>query len=267
MHPIASWMHAVDLYDEVEVTPAARDELAVEWAPLVMRETPIDWPAEKDLAWRALRCLERDTGRALTSRIAIQKRIPVGGGLGGGSSDGAAALLAANEAFDLKLSLDRLAWVSRELGSDVAYFLDGEIPPRPAVVAGLGDRVARVARIKGWAVLIVPPFGCPTGPVYKAYDGLGPRPLREGDVAHIAAAGRIAGGLLFNDLWDAAQAVRPELADVRERLRRAAPGPVCLSGSGSTLFIPAPDFQEAARLERLVRSSLPSAGVRAVRLV
>lgn len=267
MHPIASWMHSIDLWDEVEVSPAGHPSLDIGWAANAPRPTPIDWPPEKDLAWRAVYALGSAAGRRLDARITIQKRIPTGGGLGGGSSDAAAALLAANDAFGLGFGLDRLAELSLSLGSDVAYFLDRDLPPRPAVVAGLGDRIARLEPVRAWAVLILPPFGCPTGAVYKAYDTLGPRPLREGDVAHMAAAGRIDGGLLFNDLWEAAVRVQPALGDLRERVRRAGPGPVCMSGSGSTLFIPCRDGHDAERARRLIAGSTSDAAILSVRLV
>jgi 4-diphosphocytidyl-2-C-methyl-D-erythritol kinase len=157
--------------------------------------------------------------------------------------------------------------VSREIGSDVAFFLSETDPARPALVGGLGDRIARLEPVRGYLVLIVPSFGCATGAVYKAYDSLGPRPLREGDVAHMAAAGRVEGGLLFNDLTAAAMSVQPALASLREQLRRLPVGPVCMSGSGSTLFIVCRDAHEAARVQRLTSEAAPEVGVLQVRLV
>src|SRR6185295_18407432 len=103
MHPIASWMHAIDLCDEVWITRlvTGASRLDIAWADDAPRPSPIDWPSEKDLAFRAHRLLEGDTGRALPAAIRIAKRIPVGGGLGGGSSDAAATLLALNDLFAL----------------------------------------------------------------------------------------------------------------------------------------------------------------------
>lgn len=268
MHPIASWMHAIDLFDEVEVRPEGPPGLEVAWAPDAPRPTPLDWPPEKDLAWRAMGLLEREAGRTLGAAVRVLKRIPVGGGLGGGSSDAAAALMLGNEAFGLGLTTEHLAALARELGSDVAFFFDGgDGPPRPAVVAGLGDRIARLEPVRGAVVLIVPPFGCPTGAVYRAYDALGPRPLREGEIAHLAAAGRIDAGLLFNDLIKAAEQVQPELAVLRESLRRAGAGAVCMSGSGSTLFVPVSSAYEAAAVEHRLRPATPDAAILGVRLV
>jgi 4-diphosphocytidyl-2-C-methyl-D-erythritol kinase len=268
MHPIASWMHAVDLFDDVEVEPARQAGLDVSWAKDAPRPSAIDWSREKDLVWRALGVLERSTACALPARIRVVKRIPVGGGLGGGSSDAAAALLALSEAFGLGLSVAQLAVLSRELGSDVAFFLDERPgPPRPPVVAGRGVRIARLEPSAGWVVLIFPAFGSPTGPVYTTYDALGPKPLREGDVAHVAAANRIDAGLLFNDLLAPAEALQPRLHTFRERIGKAAELPVCMSGSGSTLFIPASGSHQAGWIQRRIIAGVPEAATLAARLV
>ena len=139
-HPIASWMVCVDLMDRVRVTPGSEGSThRIAWAEDAPRPTPIDWPVEKDLAVRAHRALERRVGRTLPCAVAVEKRIPVGGGLGGGSSDAAAALLALREAFDLPLSDAELAAVGAGLGSDVAFFVDAE--HGPGVVTGFGEGV------------------------------------------------------------------------------------------------------------------------------
>lgn len=272
MHPIASWMHAIDLYDEVEVRPLDRGEsrLEVGWAPDAPRPSPIDWPPEKDLALRGLRAIEAHVARPLPALLRVTKRTPVGGGLGGGSSDAAAAMLAANEAFGLGLPIATLATLSRSLGSDIAYFLDeGDGPPRPAVVARLGDRIERMPVAPGHLVLIFPEFGCPTGVVYQVYDRLGPRSLREAEVRMMAAGGRVDAGRLFNDLTAPAEAVRPALAAIRERTATACGLPVHLTGSGSTLFVLCEGGEEGrvGEVSGKIRARVPDVGVVGTRLV
>ncbi|MBX3377651.1 MAG: hypothetical protein KF678_11690 [Phycisphaeraceae bacterium] len=232
MHPIASWMHAIDLYDTVTLTWLGEhhpQRFEVAWAADAPRQSPIDWPAERDLGFRALRLMEQAVGRSLPVSIRIEKRIPVGGGLGGGSSDAAAVMMGLREVLSLRLTDQQLREMSGALGSDVAFFID-EPPPAPALVTGMGDRIERVGR--DWAgrdvVLVLPAFGCATGPVYKMYDQLGARALR--DVRPFSDE-------LFNDLLPAAEAVQPALGPLRDAVVRAAGREVYMSGSGSTLFL------------------------------
>ncbi len=234
-HPIASWMHAISLWDELTIEPLPHGSaFAVSWAEDAPRPGPIDWTPEQDLAARAHRLLEREAGRELPARMRLVKRIPVGSGLGGGSSDGAAALRGLNMLFGLGLSTTRLAELSRSLGSDVAFFVDGE-PARPALVEGFGDRIERLGRTRADLLLIIPPVACATASVYRAYDGLNPGALRADRARALAAGGTPEGGL-FNDLDRAAEAVAPELAGLRRRASEAAGAPVHMSGSGSCLF-------------------------------
>jgi len=253
MHPIASWMAPIDLADDITLTrlpEGAESRCEIAWAADAPRPSPIDWPVESDLGVRAHRLLEEEVGRPLPVRLEVRKRIPVGGGLGGGSSDAAAVLMGVSELFELGVPEGRLAALSRRLGSDVAFFLDAEVgsgPPRPAIVTGLGDRIERVARVPAELTLLLPPFGCPTGPVYRAYDEGGPAPLREAEVRALAAEARRTGQVpwerLFNDLAEPAARAVPAFGELVGRLQLAAEkagaGPVCVSGSGSTLFAPA----------------------------
>ena len=244
MHPIASWMHAIDLFDTVQVQWLGEHHppaFEVTWAADAPRPSPIDWPKEKDLAIRALRLFEQHEGRSLPISIKIEKRIPVGGGLGGGSSDAAAVLLAISDLMSLTTKRDVLAKLSAVIGSDIAFFIDDarESPPRPALVEGLGDRVERLPRREAQVILILPNFGCPTGPVYKAFDKLvGPdKPFRDTAVRQAAAAADIASEHLFNDLLAPAESIQPALAPLRSVIERSTGLPVHMSGSGSTLFM------------------------------
>jgi len=251
-HPIVSWMAPVTLADELIVERLADgsgSRHTIEWAEDAPRPSEIDWPLEKDLAVRAHRLLEGHVGRALPAAVTLRKRIPVGGGLGGGSSDAAATLVALNDLFELHLATPVLAALAGVLGSDVAFFIDeaggghgGGGPPRPAIVSGFGEKIERVERVPGEAVLIFPPFGCATAAVYKAFDDpMANRPgLREAQarqvVAAAVAAHRVNPAALFNDLAGPAQAVEPRLTEVRVAAREVLRAPVHITGSGSTLF-------------------------------
>lgn len=260
-HPIRSWFAAVDLCDEIELSRprgvGADSTYEIVWAtdPPPPRLSPIDWPIEKDLGVRAHRLLEKMIGRSLPVHMRVQKRIPVGGGLGGGSSDAAAVLIGLNRFFELGLSGDRLAALGSELGSDVPFFVDSETPPRPALVSGFGEAIQRLLRVHWPVLLILPPFGCPTGSVYACFDGMevsdsfGERAERVDEVINRAAElERVPTRGLFNDLGDPACEAVPELREVRDTIRGVLQGlrmgdeavDVHVTGSGSTLFIPSP---------------------------
>ncbi|MBL8744930.1 MAG: hypothetical protein JNK58_01095 [Phycisphaerae bacterium] len=235
-HPICSWFAPIDLADTLTLTRLAdnahsRHETA--WADDAPRTSPIDWPIEKDLAVRAHRLIEAEVARPLPIAMRLTKRIPVGGGLGGGSSDAAAMLRALIELFDLRVPAAHLHTLALSLGSDVPYFLLD--PLTPAIVEGVGDAIVPTPPIEGRLVLILPPFGCPTGSVYRAFDSLKPGPMRDTAVRNMALAAPRAESL-FNDLALAAETIEPRLAHTRAVAARAIGQPVHVTGSGSTLF-------------------------------
>jgi 4-diphosphocytidyl-2-C-methyl-D-erythritol kinase len=266
MHPICSWMVTIDLYDELELTRLEPDRLsryAILWHGDAKRPTEIDWSVRNDLAVRAHLALEKHTGRHLPVQLRMDKRIPVGGGLGGGSSDAAAMLHAVNDLFDLGLSADELAAIGSGLGSDVPYFVHGG----SAIVEGLGDRVTRHDSVpEVHAVLIFPEHSCSTGAVYRQFDAMGAAKLQPAAVQQLAQTvhSPIHGKRLFNDLTEAALAVAPALREVCGRIEELAERPAHLSGSGSTWFILCDDPLHAEHLAEAVESrlGLPALAVR-----
>jgi 4-diphosphocytidyl-2-C-methyl-D-erythritol kinase len=256
-HAIASWMHAIDLHDRIEIAPVSPDQpsrFMRAWAIGAPRASPFDWPIEKDLIFRAHQVLERHVGKRLPVAIAVVKSIPVGGGLGGGSADAAATLLALNELFALNIPLETMRTISAPLGSDVAFFLDldpsaprGVEAPRPAIVTGFGDSLERKGRATGDVVLVFPQFGCATPTVYKAYDAA-PQPLRESEVRALVKGHVREDAPLFNDLTPAACRVEARLEPLMRDIARIAERPCHMTGSGSTLFLVARDAADAKAL-------------------
>jgi len=242
-HRICSWMHAIDLHDDVTVEldrSLGAPMLDARWAddaPVHAGEA-LAWPVEKDLAHRAALLM----GNKSPLRITIRKRIPDGGGLGGGSSDAAVVLRAGDALLGLNLGPAKLRELAMTLGSDIAFFIDDtdpslDAPPRPAIVSGFGDVIERLAAPTEAVevTLAIPSFGCSTGEVYQAFDSLQPGLLRETGVRSQAMrAPRVAE--MFNDLAPAAEAVRPELKKLRYELARGWEAPVHVTGSGSALF-------------------------------
>lgn len=238
MHPISSWMVTTDFADDLHLTrlPEGRDSLyAIVWAADAPRTSDIDWPIQRDLAVRAHLALERHAGRALPLRMKLEKRIPVGGGLGGGSSNAAAMLRGVNDLFGLGLDLPQLERIAATLGSDVPFLVRGG----SAIVEGLGDRVEPLPGVPDLhAVLAFPDARCPTGPVYGQFDATRPdAALQPERVRALAGAVTLAHDAPFNDLAAPACAVAPVLADLIEEIEHATGRRVHVSGSGSTLFL------------------------------
>jgi 4-diphosphocytidyl-2-C-methyl-D-erythritol kinase len=236
MHPIASWMAAIDLFDELTLEAAEETTLQVQWADDAPMAKPIGWLQSDDLAVRALAAIGDAAGKELNANISLTKRIPVGGGLGGGSSDAAACLFAANSLFELGLPVEQLAQIGKALGSDIPFFIDDNKLPRPALVMRFGELVRRVQLDSTQLLLIVPNFGCHTADVYKEYDQ-SPLTLDADRVIEMAQQGRVVDYELFNDLSLPAQRSQPELGSLISRVQRLTDLPIHVSGSGSSLFI------------------------------
>jgi len=189
-------------------------------------------PPEADLAVRAARALQAASGVRLGASLRVIKRIPVGGGLGGGSSDAATVLLALNRLWGCGLSVDRLAELGLGLGSDVPVFVRGA----SAWAAGRGEELVPVELPEAWYVIVHPGVAVGTAEVFQA-----PELTRNSPVitirAFFASGGR-------NDCEPVVRARFPEVAEALEWLGRYAPAR--LTGTGSCVFAA---FGSAARAE------------------
>jgi 4-diphosphocytidyl-2-C-methyl-D-erythritol kinase len=177
-------------------------------------------------------------------RLVLRKHIPAGGGLGGGSADAAAALLAVRRLLDVDVDDTGVFEIAAEVGSDVPFCLRGGA----AWMRGRGEVVEPVTVPTGLAfVVAIPPFRLSTPDVYKAWDELGgPRSERA-----VPAPRRLESVIpeLVNDLEPAAEALEPRLLEFRNALEAAAGLPALLAGSGSAYVVPVAD---ARRLPSLV---------------
>ena len=219
LHRICSWMHSIELCDEIEISvlaPGQESEYSIGWAQSIGADQPVEWTIEQDLGVRAHKVVEEHMGKQLPVRIRISKSIPAGGGLGGGSADASGVLRGLNELFGLGLEQHTLVELAMKLGSDIPFFLDGDrAMPRPAIVEGFGDQITRNASDHtGVALtLIVPKFGCHTGKVYGVFDELveGTHELGSDRIRSLTTLDSIDASMLFNDLTSAAYSVAPEL--------------------------------------------------------
>ncbi len=271
---------AVGPRDTLHVVADAIDALALELGPAGAAKGPADGPATGpaagNLVLRAIGAARAAVGGAVpTPALAarLDKRIPVAAGLAGGSSDAAAALDAALEAWgaagDAVLAPDDRRRVAARLGSDVPFFLAGGI----ALVEGRGEQVSALARaIRGeppGILLVTARVGVSTPAVFAALAAAG-APLNGATritSEHLAAElqrGLTAGALhdragilaAANDLLPATAAIVPELVPFRRALARLTGRPVGLSGSGPTLWILYPSIAAARAAQAVVRQAL-----------
>lgn len=156
-HELQTVFQLLDLADELEFT--VRDDGQVRRVA-----GPPEVPAADDLAVRAARLLRERTGTSQGADIVVRKRIPLQGGLGGGSSDAATALVALNDLWGAGLDEDRLAALGVELGADVPVFVRG----RSAWAEGIGDRLTPVTLPPSWFAIVRPAAAVATAEVFQA---------------------------------------------------------------------------------------------------
>jgi 4-diphosphocytidyl-2-C-methyl-D-erythritol kinase len=244
-HEIDTIMQSVALEDELLLTESAGGlTLTARGLPL-----PSDTPNIVERAWSLL-ARERSISRGVTARLT--KRIPIGGGLGGGSSDAAGFLLGVNRLLDLDLEAGAIHSIAARIGSDVPFFLRGGT----ARATGRGEQVRHLCPAPpAWVVLATPPLAVSTTWAYgRAKIAL---TLRGGSATMLAAAiGRrdllAIASHLHNDFEDV---VLPEfgvVARLRRVLEESGVLGSLLSGSGSTVFGLARTQEEAQRAARRV---------------
>ena len=191
---------------------------------------------ETNLALQAARRLREAAGvRDRGVDIALEKRIPTGSGLGGGSSNAAAVLMLLNELWQTGLAPAELATIGAEIGSDVPLFFRSPL----CIVRGRGELVKDVPRtLAGWVVLVMPSLHSATRDVYAAWDRLESHPPRSSPEEILKQADSPATLMqhLFNDLEEPALRVSPRLSELSERLKELAKGAVRMTGSGSAFF-------------------------------
>ncbi|OLC17717.1 MAG: 4-(cytidine 5'-diphospho)-2-C-methyl-D-erythritol kinase [Candidatus Rokubacteria bacterium 13_1_40CM_69_27] len=256
-HEIATVMQTVDLSDRLILEDAETLELRVS-APGV----PTD---STNLAVRAALALREAAGVTRGTRITLDKRIPVAGGLGGGSADAAAVLLGLNRLWGLRWSLPRLANLAVTLGMDVPFFLRGGT----ALATSRGETLEPVAGGALALVLVNPGFGSSTADVYRRVtpemhtDGKRTQALL--DALRGRRAARVAASL-YNGLEGIMARLHPEIGRMEAALLAAGALGVTMSGSGPTVLGVARSFEHARQIRaRLTRASWACWAVRTTR--
>ncbi len=255
-HDLESLVIPVTLADGVTVRTADRLSVDVQGPPRLAGEVPI---GGLNLALVAALTLADASGTQRGARVEIEKRIPVAAGLGGGSADAAATILALDELWGLGLGPDQLVDVGRRIGSDVPAMLAGG----PVLVSGRGDRLVPVRVASLWWVIVPFEFGVRSPDAYRWWDedggATGPDPEA---ILAAAASGDapILGPLLFNDLEAPVIARHPRIGDAKEALLDAGALGAVMSGSGSSVAGLASDRGHAERLATVHEGAIVVAG-------
>lgn len=247
-HNLKMLMQSIALHDDIYIKKNNLGEIRVN----VINENSLSENersslTEKDnLVYKAAALLLNQYQPDIGVDIALNKKIPMQAGLGGGSSDAASVLLGLNWYFDLKLSIDELSFLGLKLGADIPFCLRGGL----ALVEGIGEQVRSLSKInKKYVVIMKPYIGVSTKEAFAHYDrcldrksvndtfdGL-MKALEKEELSGISMN-------MFNDLEPAVFSMAPKIAEVKKEFEMFA-GNVLMTGSGSAIFTLFDDYDKA----------------------
>jgi 4-diphosphocytidyl-2-C-methyl-D-erythritol kinase len=232
-HELRTIFQSVTLHDDLRLKAAVRPGIRLS---VLGDQSLAGEPLERNLIYRAVEALQKELGEHHGVEIALRKRIPTGGGLGGGSSDAAAALVGYLRLTKSKLETGRLMEIAAGLGADVPFFLLGG----RAVGVGRGDEVYPLADIPRRTVLIIVPRGerVATADAYRWLEA--PALTISGAPSKLfkfcALSWGPPGGGLSNDFEGPVFQRLPRLAEIKRNLLRDGAAEALLAGSGSAVF-------------------------------
>ncbi|WEV45292.1 4-(cytidine 5'-diphospho)-2-C-methyl-D-erythritol kinase [Streptococcaceae bacterium ESL0687] len=243
-HELDMIMASIDLSDRITIKEIKEDKI-------IIKSDGVSVPKNnKNHAYKAAELIKNTFGIKKGVEIYIKKVIPVAAGLAGGSSDAAATFRALNKLWNLGLSLQELAKLGEEVGSDVPYCIYGGI----ARVKGRGEIVRPIKGLENyWVLLVKPEFGVSTPDVFKRVDL---NTIRNFDMDIIEEAvltndfDQVAGNL-GNSLEDITIKMHSEIRKIKQVLTEAGAQGVLMSGSGPTVFAL---FDKKSRATRAVNS-------------
>lgn len=257
-HLLQSLFVLIDWVDEVHLRRHSKG---------ILRLGPLDWPVEDDLGYRAALLLREEalrlgrTDEALGCEIRVEKSIPAGAGLGGGSSNAATVLLGLNALWGLDLKLPRLKQLGLQLGADVPFFLHGEA----AFAEGVGEALQSLPVKSEWFAVAVPSVAVSTGRIFQD-----PALTRDTKALRISGLANPARDLSWqfghNDLEPVARRLVPEVGELMSGFRAASRqigwtkgqsmGQIRMSGSGGAVFGSCESEEEAHSLVSALQAVL-----------
>jgi len=248
-HFLETIFQEVDLYDEVHIQEKKSSGIEI---TSNSKDVPCD---ARNLAYRAGEGFFKATGIRQGVRIDIEKKIPVAGGMGGGSSNAACTLIGLEKLFGVQLEESVRFSIARSLGADVPFFLHGGT----ALGRGIGDELEVLPCQKSFHILLVNPnFKIATPDVYRGLK-LDLTAVKSGITLMRCALDKgdshLLAERLFNRLEDVVFLKFPELKKIKDSLARLGALGVLLSGSGSTLFALLESMEKALKFEEQVKEN------------
>ncbi len=238
-HDIVSLMQPIALYDEMTFSGTT--------AGIAVRCPGSDLPGDEgNLVYRAAKAFYQQTGMDAAVEITLKKRIPVGAGLGGGSSDAATTLVALNEMNGSPLTTGELLRLGESLGADVPFFIYG----KTAWAAGKGEILTEAQSLPSfWVVLINPGFQVSTGDVYRGLNFGLTKKIINYSIPRYSSVNDVASGLA-NDLEQVTLSFHPVLKRMKAFLLENGALGAAMTGSGPTMFGIFADQDSAVRAEK-----------------
>jgi 4-diphosphocytidyl-2-C-methyl-D-erythritol kinase len=229
-HDIESIMAKVDWYDEIFIEHGQKAGIE-----LICRGPYPAPEGEENLVYKAAKLILKTTGKTDGVKLTLTKNIPVGSGLGSGSSDAAATLTGINRILKLGIGKRELGGLATKLGSDAAFFLDGPL----ALCTGRGEKVKKLDEYEFSALLVVPNVSVSTKRVYENYQHDETKYKRLHEEINLYIEKKridLICGMCTNMLQESCFALHPELKELKKMIESLGVRQVCLSGSGSSMF-------------------------------
>lgn len=227
-HLLHTLFAEIDYGDSVTLTATSDGQISLEVTGPQADQVPTD---DSNLCLAAAHLMKKETGHAGGAHLTLDKQVPPGSGLGGGSSDGAAVIKGLNQLWSTGIPDDILEVLAAELGADVPFFIRGKVQ----LGRGVGDRLSPVALANDPAVVVViPPLQIDTGWAYSLFDGQAEFAGTD-DYGEIAESSPVQWDRLENDFEEVIFPHHPHLQEIKAALIQAGAVYAGLSGSGSAV--------------------------------
>jgi 4-diphosphocytidyl-2-C-methyl-D-erythritol kinase len=240
-HDLWSLVDLVSLYDTIHIEDIAGDEIVVDDDRGILPR------GEGNTVYRAVRMLREATGVKKGVRIFIEKRIPIGSGLGGPSSNAATVLRELSARWELGLSKEDLKGIGSRVGADVPLFLHGG----PCIMEGIGDVITPVHLPPLWYVITYPNISISTKAVYEGLRIVLTKKQNDIKLLENFSNPEQIAGILENDLEDVAITLCPQIEGIKDTLKKTKALGSLMSGSGSSVFAVFENEQDASQVSLL----------------